>query len=789
MGLNGLIAPWPGVVRPHAVPGLATCLQEGRLCRDGKRLPLSELEFEALALAEWAVASGQKIVLCPADPLAPLAELIAAGTHIADMAQRYNADHIPRPTTKHVVVVTTDHHARGQYRSLGVKYPGSSSVAPLRRAVPAATRGRDGVVRVLGGGEWATVFVSSVEDVSSQGRVDLAVIELPAKGAQRLLNARYPVVYVVRDPSDGLLAQLAGKVPVFCWDGSDLARVHSAGTPSPRLARRVDGCVTVVPVPAHGVCENAALFWQDVGPLSAGRSFVAREVSRLAFSLFHDLTGLALPVQRYEELSGPIRVRLAALGSAVRLARGETRELYLPMVEAELRDLARAIGATPPKHTALLSLLARLVDAGQDVMLVARTAELARLYQSEFAADRVLSRARVTSLGALAEQPPADAAVLTGMAPTWGRWIYRSGIAREIHVLAYTPEGEIESVAQGFDEAAMVRRTVATQRSLETWYGRPAMKDRAWTRLTGDRPLVAPGTDGVSPPRVTDDAADAPSAPPVDVPPGLWDGEGWLLPLEPGTGTGSPAPAPPAIGGPPLHALVPAVRVTFADGRWALMAKDSTVTRLRPHPGSVDVAVPLATLRPGDQLVFFDGDGRKDLLGKVLEVAEEVPDLAVAAAWLSYWRASLARGYAQFGTYEALTYALHEQGCRVQTQSVRLWVVGATIGPEDEEDVRRVGLAMDDQALLAGHREICRAMRSLRGAHVRLGRRLADMARDVAPAALAGQLDMDEVVDDRTGLTVADFRDSIDVLTVASMEPVGDVPFVLVGPLNRPGEE
>jgi len=118
------------------------------------------------------------------------------------------------------------------------------------------------------------------------------------------------------------------------------------------------------------------------------------------------------------------------------------------------------------------------MDEDKDVMLIARTAELARLHRTDLAGHGRLSDVRVTSLGALADERPADVALLTGMAPTWARFVYRSGIATSILVLAYTPEGPVESVARGYDEVELVRRAVSLQTAREKWLARAYAKDR-----------------------------------------------------------------------------------------------------------------------------------------------------------------------------------------------------------------------------------------------------------------------------------------------------------------------
>lgn len=790
MDLNdGPTLRWSGVVRPHAVPGLSSCLEEHRLSSGGRPLIFSALEVDALRLAEWAVVRGRALVLCPPDPLAPLSALIAAAVHVADMTDFYKRRGIALGSSRHVAVVSSDYHVRGVYRGLGVRGQGSST-APLRAVVPAATLGRDGTVRVLdslpgGDSSWSTIFVRSIHDLRRVGRLDLAVVELPIDDPDALLDLKVPVVVLARDPADAVVLKLAERAPVFGWDEADVVALAGSELP-PRLARRAAGATCeVVAVPDPSVCENAAMFWQDIGALvHSSRSTVARELSREAFGLFHDLLGLALPMRLYEQATAPVKVRLAAVASAARLVEGEARDLYLPMVELELRDLAAALGDTPRKCSALRVLVGEVLEAHEDVVLIARTAEMGRIYAAHFAKDPMLRRVRVSSLGALAGEAPAAAAVLTGMAPTWARWVYRAGVATTLYVLGYAPGVSGEPLGPQFGEADTVRSAVALQSAREKWLARPAAKARTWSYLSGEQVTIP---DDLEPSEADPQSVVLHASQPPDIPPGLWDGRGWLASLEPGAAGMNPGDA--AERDARLDAIVAAVKVTFDDGRWAVLDLDGSVTRFRPGSGTAEPGYGVGQIRPGDQILFLDGDSRKDLLAKVLEVAVEVPALAVAAGWVSHWRRVLSASYRGFGTYERLAAGLRDQGCSVQTQTIRLWVVGITIGPEDAEDVRRVGLVAGDEVLLNHHGEVVRAMRSLRGAHAQLGRRLSDLARHVGAAAAAGYLARDEVIDERSGLTVADFQDSLDLLTVSVVDAVGEVPFVITGRLHEGGED
>lgn len=788
---------WPTQIRPFFVPAFSSCLEERRLTLDGVRLAATGIDVYSLRLAEWAVGHRQSLILCPPDPFGPLAALVAAAAHIWSMALHYKTTGAALGSDLRVAVVTQSLRTRGIYRRLGV------GTARLFDAVPAAMRSDTGYVSILGrdrGRGWSTIFVSRPSEVSSVGGLDLAVVELPIPGEEELEELSVPLILIAHDPSDPLLIRLAGRIPVFAWSGDDLRRLPAIAVGDGkalavqrlRLERVAAGVIfTPIPIPAQMISENAALFWQDIGPLlrAGKRSLFANELTAAAFVLFYDLMHLAIPTSFYEAATQPLRVRIGELVRAQRLTQGDLRDLYVPMVAAELKDLARAIGDESPKTSALLSILGRYVDRGDDVLLVARTAEMARTYETYFAGFPGLRGAvRVTSLWGVANQQPADTAVIVGLLPTYARYLYMTGLAAEIVVLTYDVESPLQSVPGGFIECAHVRTAAAYQRELGAWLARDAAKAACWERLSGES--VGIRDDRPTPPRVeVGSVALGQLPPPPDAPPGLWDGPfGTLARLEERVGRDVPPQLTPQNDGDTVPLEVEALRVEFTDGRWMLVEIEANVTRLLTS-GTPEAGYPARRIVNGDRLVFLDGDAKKDLLAKVLEVAGELPEFAVPAAWVDYWRQALRRAYARFDTYEVLTAALHERGCIRQTQTVRLWVVGQTIGPEDPEDIRRIGECLDDAVLVSNYRTVNAAVESLRHAHRALGFRLGALARHVGLESAAGPTGDDEIIDERTGLTTSDFRDSVEVLAVRAVHPAGKVPYAVTGRLRAPSEE
>jgi hypothetical protein len=210
--------------------------------------------------------------------------------------------------------------------------------------------------------------------------------------------------------------------------------------------------------------------------------------------------------------------------------------------------------------------------------------------------------------------------------------------------------------------------------------------------------------------------------------------------------------------------------------------REGTVTRYRAVSQQAEPGVNVADLKLGDQIVLLDGDARKDVLGKVLEVAKDIPQLAAAATWVEYWRDALRRAKQQFKTYEFMADRLWALGCRRESQTVRLWVIGATIGPIDPADVKRVGQALRDAALKDHHETVYAGIEAFRKAHAELMRRVGALAVHVGPTA---HIRPDQVIDERSGLTAADFQGCVEILRIRAIEPAGVVPQAAVGRLRQ----
>ncbi len=787
------LVPWSEYVRPYANPGLSSCITDGMLRLDGVPVAATWIDVVATRLVEWAVAKRQTLVLLTPDPYDLLIPLTAAAVHVARIIELGQAairrGQQPPPTDARVAVVTKRMRLRTAYRRL------SLHSAKLFEAVPAATRLPTGGIAVLGSGNtrinWGTLFVERASDLRNVKGLTLVVADLPLYDWSELNALAVPKIVVGHDPSDRLIYQLASaNTPIYAWNADDLRGLKTVtatqGTALAAVAARLERLaagVTCVPVAVvnNAVSENAALFWSDIGSLhrAAHGSYLAHELTREGHELFYDLLHLTVPVPFFEQQTGTsFRARLRGLNHDEFKTQGDLRDKHIPQIHVALRDLAGTLGENPPKCDALLRFLRGQIDKGRSTVIVARSATMARVQQSYLAQFPELRSVRVTSLAEVGQEMPADVAVLTGLAPAWARQIYSSGIAREVHVLAYAAERTLV-VPDPFIEAEYVQRAIAYQRTYGAWLARAALKARCWKALSGNDLGIV--DDEPYPPKIDSGEVRIGSVPPPpDVPPGLWEIDmSWLDRSEgerEGGTTTSAGDRDVSIHG---------VRLTFDDGRWVFLDRDGIVTRYKLAAQEAEPGVNVSDVRPGDQIVFLDGDARKDILGKVLEVAKEIPQLATAATWVEYWRDALRRAKQRYKTYEFMADRLHARGCRRETQTIRLWVIGATIGPQDPMDVKRVGQALEDVPLRDHHDVVYAGIEGFRKAHAQLMERLGTLAVQVGPTAHTRP---DQIIDERSGLTAADFQGCVEILRVRTVAPAGVMPLAAVGRLRRLGD-
>jgi hypothetical protein len=734
----------------------------------GEGVSLSIFDRAAMAIGELAY-SGPSIILIPPDPFVPTCVYVELAAHVAYMsAQEDNRSGLLVAVVSPGTILRT-FHRRVQLGRL----------AKIETIVPTEVVSEGRIWR-YGSSEvhGATIFLEDVNDLERVGPVDLVVVDAPVARMARAVEFAKYVVFVVRDPADRGVIELARSTPAFGFSPSDVAAVPANDrminiAPFDKFARaRLDNIarqvgINVIPVRVTSVAAAAAEIWRMLPEIMRSvSSGSGRDLLRLSFVRYQQLTHLLAPTREFSLLYGSPEAIISGIESAARMIRGEEGELHIPFLALALRDLLGALGTVSPKASAAEDLVRALsAESGPaSVRIAVLNAPMAALTDAWFA-SRGLA-VEVVPLSALRRLDPSTHLILSGMPPAWARHILSSGIAKAIHLLAYV--GDARDAA---DEGQIAARTAELAARNREWLARPAARERSWGELTAE------------PVEVVDDQPNPPSIGSVllDLPEesarlSLWNG---LL------DSGFSQRVPVAADGhatPDAEAFV----ITFSDGRWLLLGGDSLVARVRG--GRVEQGVALSAVAPGDTLMVIDRDPRKALLDKVLEQAATVPQYAVVSEGVRVWRDALRAGYIAAGTYASLNSLFRAAGVDVEDQTVGTWVRGVTIGPSDREHVRQVGIALGNSVLTQKHQLVCDAISKLRGIHVKLGVRLGSMALAHGSKALAGARDEDELLDELSGLTLGDFKRSLEFPKIRSIDRFGIVPVQMLGTIREADE-
>jgi len=763
---------WLSIVRS----GLPTNLSN-QVATLGRRLTLggfcvsfSAFDRAAMVIGEHA-ASGPSLVLFPPDPYAPTCVYVELAAHMAKMSVN-----VGNKADLLVAVVSSNTGLRTFHRRVRLGAHGNLEVLVPTEVVV----GANGAVDRYGDSEvpGATIFVSRPDELQGIADVQLVVVDAPCPDMERAMNYAKHAIYVVRDPSDRAVAKLAATLPTFGWSARDIPaqpqRMLHVGPALHPLAARLDVLargrqITVESVPAETVARSAAEIWKMLPDLMKGipRTSAGRDLLKLAFGRYFLLLHQVVPTAQFRRYYGT--GLLNGLESAARMVRGEGGSFYLPYFVEGLRELVAVMGDTPPKAEVFERVVRGLIfeDGITNVRVAAPDISAATMTVEYLATLGVTLE--VVAFAALPRLEPTRHLVLTGMPPAWARSILGAGVASNLHVLAYADEANSYGT-----EAHLIGRTLGAAQANAEWLARPEAREICWSMLAAEETDVVDPTP--APPLITNVEAEAQVE--SEVAP-LWSG---LLDL----GTLTRENGSPGALGLPDASSADAFLVAFSDRRWLLLAADAWVTRLKL--GRAEEGVPVPKLIVGDTLVVVDEDPRKDLLDKVIEQAGSVPEYAALGEFVRVWRNAMRRGYLEHGTYGELHRVLAEHGVDVGEAAVGTWVRGSVIGPNDRENVRRVGEALGNENLLRNHGLVCNAITTLRGVHVKLGRRVGDLATREGVAGAVGIRGVDEIVDDVSGLTVGDLRSCVQFLKIAEISHFGTVPAQMLGMLRSPDE-
>jgi hypothetical protein len=202
--------------------------------------------------------------------------------------------------------------------------------------------------------------------------------------------------------------------------------------------------------------------------------------------------------------------------------------------------------------------------------------------------------------------------------------------------------------------------------------------------------------------------------------------------------------------------LAPGARLSFIDTTDSLVHGD------------------LTRLEQGDRLILMKPEARETIADRVISAKREEEAKGPAQDAITTWRTELQQGIER----ESLTYAeilqrIRASGSQVTTSSaIAQWVDGRVLGPQDPNDIKRLGEALGSQWLIENWRKVGAALFMIRVGHRVLGRRVSR----IIEAAALGEYSLSEDDEEFLAAIGVSFLQLQDAVLVATVEAIADQP-------------
>lgn len=225
-----------------------------------------------------------------------------------------------------------------------------------------------------------------------------------------------------------------------------------------------------------------------------------------------------------------------------------------------------------------------------------------------------------------------------------------------------------------------------------------------------------------------------------------------------------------------------ALNINFDGGFSGLFALDDkiNVVALGKHSRIEEHYV--RSLGNGDNIIFIHGLRRQSLFELIISRIHNHPSMQIYIELISQWKSSVANAYLKWtseghSTIYEIYKLLKSKGSLIESpQSVQQWLSGSTMCPLDPEDLRRLAEILNIEFVINHYQRISKAASRLRAIHRSLAVRLNKWLMRYAEG-----IENDEeniIIDNDLGLTLNDFKDSLQILHINSIE-------LITGPFSK----
>lgn len=754
--------------------GLSDVVRRGDLRWDDDRSirPFRPSDFDIFVLDLADAAIRDRV---PTGILLPSGGLRASAVLAAAILVRHVAE--SGSPTAVVALVSRNLALRGFYRSLHIGEVRLSDFYPLQIVLengristvgeqPEEYVGFPGAFRV-------SVNVGRVEALRSEQ--DGMIIEAdtgPPAEIRRILarqSGSMPIIYLTANPLDPILETLEENGAVWAWspeeitelaEGSEWGTAICADVELLRNTARTTFRI-VGPDDQTGLDSRLPNLWDDLRELQHHGADLAPNQLKWSWAVTGALSQLAVPVEHFDR-HARTAFRTATLGDAPERAEAFARNAVAPenrdfweMFSIDLREAVEAARSNT-KPEALAEWVEERCRGGASGLAVVRN-KAAAAATVQYLRERPGipldwgDHVRVATFVDLQRGREAwcgESTLFSGPVPWHRAGLMAMPASQELVLLSHGP----------WETKRIVRQIEATASRIGELAG-GRRRAKAARLLLGAEP--DPQTPSVNvEPIIEHDAIPRPSAPasasepvwnPFDV-----DVAEIVVTSEEGDETGGGSSERERAGH--TEALV----VRFSDGV-GFFEPDLPVSRIR-HGEEEEVAV--KSVQSEDRVVLVDQGIRTDLFHLVTSRLQELPEFAGTVALVREWQARAAAAHDSNLTYQEILREMQEKGTRITTEAaISHWVHGRVHGPNDAEDIRRLGEVVGDEFLVKRWKPIGRALKTMRRHHRKMARSLAR----ILDAASPEELEDDEYFDRRLGIHLSELAEAVSAHTVVSI--------------------
>jgi hypothetical protein len=184
----------------------------------------------------------------------------------------------------------------------------------------------------------------------------------------------------------------------------------------------------------------------------------------------------------------------------------------------------------------------------------------------------------------------------------------------------------------------------------------------------------------------------------------------------------------------------------------------------------------IRALKPNDRVIAIPEQRRQRLYDLILSRVHGHPTIELHLALIRRWQQDLELAYRKWRLHgvrnlDELLWQMQRRGSTLtHPMTLRGWLSGNILCPEDADDLRRVAEILEMSFVQAHYQRIYQAAKRLRGLHRVLARRLNSWLEEQASGSVKAQ--DDDVLDAELGITFGDFRNSLLILRVQEVQPI-----------------